>query len=129
MEDLYWKAPLIVTLVILSGLASGLTLGLLGLDNAHLQVLIEQDTPDEESRRQAHYARKIAPLRRKGNLLLTTLLIGNVAVNAALSIVLSDLTDGLLGFLISTMLIVMLGEIIPQSICSRYGLMIGAQAI
>lgn len=46
------------------------------------------------TRVQAEHARKIAPLRAEGNLLLCTLLLGNVAVNAGLSIVLADLTDG-----------------------------------
>ena len=116
-------------LLCMSALFSGLTLGLLGLDNAHLQVLIEQEVTDEESRRQALNAAKIAPIRKEGNLLLTTLLIGNVAVNAALSILLADLTSGLLGFLLSTVLIFIFGEILPQAVCSRFGLQIGAKIV
>jgi metal transporter CNNM len=52
-----------------------------------------------------------------------------VAVNAALSILLADLTDGLMGFFLSTALIVIFGEIVPQAVCSRYGLQIGAKII
>jgi len=127
MSDLIWRIPIIVLLVFASGMFSGLTLGLLGLDNAHLQVLIEQQITDEESRKQSFNASKIAPLRKKGNLLLCTLLIGNVAVNAALSIILADFTDGTIGFLLSTILIVVFGEIAPQALCSRYGLVVGAK--
>ena len=47
MSELVWRIPAIGVLVCFSGLFSGLTLGLLGLDNAHLQVLIEQQITDE----------------------------------------------------------------------------------
>merc|ERR1719334_2024455 len=74
-------------------------------------------------------ARKIKPLRDRGNWLLCTLLLGNVAVNAALSILLADKTSGLVGFIVSTAVIVVFGEIIPQAICSRYALYIGAKTV
>jgi metal transporter CNNM len=61
----------------------------------------------------ASYARKILPLRKRGNLLICTILLGNVAVNSILSILMADLTSGLAGMLISTGIILMFGEIIP----------------
>lgn len=57
---------------------------------------------------------KIIPVRANGNLLLCTLLLGNVAVNALLSIVLANLTSGVVGFILSTAIITLFGEIIPQ---------------
>ena len=107
----------IVVLIFLSALFSGLTLGLLSLDKIGLQIVIGGD--DAEA---AHYARAILPVRENGNLLLCTLLLGNVAVNALL---MADMTSGLVGFLGSTILIVIFGEIIPQASCSRHPLMIG----
>lgn len=120
---LEWLA--IVLLVAMSALFSGLTLGLMSLDLIELDVVIGGDPDSKE----AHYAKKIKPVRSKGNLLLCTLLIGNVAVNSLLSILLADYTSGALGFVLSTIVIVIFGEIFPQATCSRHSLYIGSKAI
>lgn len=59
--------------------------------------------------------------------MLTTLLLGNVAVNAALSIFLGRITAGIIAEIIATALIVIFGEIIPQAIFARHGLNYGAK--
>eukprot|EP00913_Durusdinium_trenchii_P032069 g30032.t1 len=74
-------------------------------------------------------AERIAPIRESGNQLLCTLLLGNVAVNSALSILTADIASGLIGFLVSTALIVVFGEILPQAACSRYALQVGARTV
>jgi metal transporter CNNM len=107
----------VVVLVSMSAFFSGLTLGLLGLDKIGLQIVMSG-----EDKKMADNARRIAPIRENGNLLLCTLLLGNVAVNSYLSILLSTLTTGTTGFLVSTFLILIFGEIIPQATCSRYAL-------
>ncbi len=114
----------IFVLVCFSALFSGLTLGLLSLDKIGLKIVMSGEDPIL-----AQYAETIAPVRENGNLLLCTLLLGNVAVNAYLSILTAELTSGLTGFLLSTVLIVIFGEIIPQASCSRYALQIGSRAI
>lgn len=116
---LTWGA--IVVLGCMSAFFSGLTLGLLGLDKIGLQIVMNGDDRDLAAK-----AEKIAPIREDGNLLLCTLLLGNVAVNAALSILMADLTSGVFGFIFSTLIIVIFGEIIPQAACSRYALHIGS---
>jgi len=112
-----------ILLLIMSGLFSGLTLGLLGLDPLSLKIVANGDTSN------AVYAQKVIPIRAKGNLLLCTLLLGNVAVNSALSILLADFAGGMAGFIVSTAFIVIFGEIIPQAACSRYALYIGSKVI
>ena len=104
----------IVLLSCFSALFSGLTLGLLSLDKIGLKIVMSGG--DEHL---AALAATIAPVRENGNLLLCTLLLGNVAVNAYLSILMAEITSGLAGFLISTAVIVIFGEIIPQASCSR----------
>ncbi|XP_037504168.1 unextended protein isoform X1 [Rhipicephalus sanguineus] len=116
---------LIGTLLVWSGLFSGLTLGLMALDKTELKVIESCGTPEERD-----YARKILPLRRRGNYLLCTLVLGNVCVNSSFTILLDGmLSSGPVAVLLSTLGIVLLGEIIPQAICSRYGLAIGARTI
>merc|ERR1719162_2717562 len=75
----------------------------------------------------AKCAQRIMPVRDKGNQLLCTLLLGNVAVNSALSILTAEMASGLVGFLASTALIVVFGEILPQAACSRYALQVGSK--
>ena len=113
-----------IGLLFLSGCFSGLTLGLLGLDTMALRAVSEAGQEPQKS-----YARAITPLRKDGNLLLCTLLLGNVMVNVMIPILLADLTGGLFGFVFSTVFIVIFGEIVPQATCSRYALYIGSKSI
>ena len=95
-------------LLCLSALFSGLTLGLMGLDTNELEIVRESGEAQER-----RYAAAILPVRRRGNLLLCTLVTGNVAVISLQSILLADLTSGLVGFLLSTVLTVVFGEQVP----------------
>ncbi|PWN28873.1 DUF21-domain-containing protein, partial [Jaminaea rosea] len=109
-------------LVALGGIFAGLTLALMGLDELHLQVLSSSGT-DLERRR----ASKVLRLLAKGkHWVLVVLLLGNVIVNETLPVFLSDFGGGLAAVFTSTILIVIFGEIVPQSVCARYGLAIGA---
>ncbi len=53
-------------------------------------------------------------------------MIGNVLVNSSSTLILGSYLDGLLAAVGSTLFIVIFGEIIPQSMCSRYGLLVGS---
>lgn len=116
----------IAVLTFLSQTFTGLNIGLMSLDTAQLQVLIDVPNKDEAAMDSAKYARRILPLRQKGNLLLCTILLGNTAVNAAMAQLLADYAGGLIGFLLTTAIIVILCEIVPQSVCTRHGLFLGA---
>jgi len=119
---LWASLAIVAVLVMLSALFSGLTLGLMGLDLIGLQTV-----ENGGNKELARCAAKIAPVRKSGNQLLCTLLLGNVAVNSALSILTADIASGPVGFAVSTGLIVLFGEILPQATCSRYALQIGAR--
>lgn len=74
------------------------------------------------------YALRIQPIRKNGHLLLVTLLLGNVLINETLPIIMDDVMGGggIYAILVSSALIVIFGEIIPQAVCSRFGLAVGA---
>jgi len=115
---------IIIVLVLFSAFFSGLTLALMGLDTTGLEIVMSGDNPAL-----SRAAGKIYPVRKNGNLLLCTLLLGNVAVNTLLGILMADLTSGTVGFITSTAMIVIFGEIIPQATFSRYALQVGEIAI
>ncbi|KAI3445849.1 hypothetical protein Pfo_002514 [Paulownia fortunei] len=111
----------IVFLVLFAGLMSGLTLGLMSLSLVDLEVLAKSGTPKDK-----RHAAKILPVVKNQHLLLCTLLICNAAAMEALPIFLDSLVTAWGAILISVTLILLFGEIIPQSVCSRHGLAIGA---
>ena len=65
-----------VVLVVLSGMFSGLTLGLLSLSLEGLDIIIVGGSSDER-----RWAARIYPVRKRGNHLLCTLLFGNTLVS------------------------------------------------
>ncbi|KAJ9561182.1 hypothetical protein OSB04_006342 [Centaurea solstitialis] len=112
---------IILVLVLFAGLMSGLTLGLMSMSLVDLEVLAKSGTPKDRI-----YAEKILPVVKNQHLLLCTLLICNAAAMEALPIFLDRLVVAWGAILISVTLILLFGEIIPQSVCTRYGLAIGA---
>jgi metal transporter CNNM len=61
-------------------------------------------------------------LRRDANLTLVTILIGNVSINVALTMLADSVMVGVVAFLFSTVVITALGEIVPQAYFSRNAL-------
>ncbi|KAJ8439738.1 hypothetical protein Cgig2_009562 [Carnegiea gigantea] len=110
-----------IFLVLFAGLMSGLTLGLMSLSLVELEVLAKSGTPSDRK-----HAAKILPVVQNQHLLLCTLLIANAAAMEALPIFLDSLVTAGVAILLSVTLILVFGEIIPQAVCSRYGLAIGA---
>ncbi|KAJ3929834.1 MAG: hypothetical protein NXY57DRAFT_1090365 [Lentinula lateritia] len=125
-EDIHQRiafAILIPLLVGFSGLFAGLTLGYFSLDLIQLNVLAMSGSP-----KQREYAIKIKPIRENGHLLLVTLLLANMIVNETLPIISTPvLGGGVQSVVVSTILIVIFSEIIPQSLFTRHGLYLGAK--
>ncbi|XP_071986881.1 metal transporter CNNM2 isoform X2 [Engystomops pustulosus] len=122
----FWLQVIFIAMLLcLSGMFSGLNLGLMALDPMELRIVQNCGTDREKN-----YAKRIEPVRRQGNYLLCSLLLGNVLVNTTLTILLDDIAgSGLVAVVVSTIGIVIFGEIVPQAICSRHGLAVGANTI
>ena len=121
----WFKILAIVVCLILSGTFSGLNLGLMSLDQTELKIIINSG-----SERERGYAKAIHPVRKHGNFLLCSILLGNVLVNNSLTIMLDSMIgQGIWAVVGATIAIVIFGEIIPQAICSRHGLAVGAHTI
>ena len=96
-----------------SALFSGLNLAFFSLSRMRLQV---------ESKNGVKAANKILALREDSNMLLTTVLWGNVGINVLLTLLSNSVMSGLTAFMFSTLLITFLGEICPQAYFSRHAM-------
>ena len=110
-----------VFLVLMAGLMSGLTLGLMSLDEVDLEVLKRSGTTKQKA-----CAARILPVIANPHRLLVTLLVCNAVAAEALPLVLDRLTDPITAVVLSVTVVLLFGEIIPQAACSAYGLEIGA---
>ena len=109
----WYNYLIIIILAMLSASFSGLNLGIMSLDPKYLELLAMGPYENKDEERDARLAKRILPLRRRGNLLLCTILLGNVSVNALFSIILSEDAGGVVGFVASTVVIFMFGELFP----------------
>jgi metal transporter CNNM len=107
----------VLILVIFSGTYAGLTLALFG---------IKLSTLEQKIRLGNKQAKKVYEIRKDGNLLLCTLLLGNVVSYTVMAIFLGSITSGILASIIATSLIFIFGEILPQAVFPRHALKIGS---
>ncbi|CAN6452838.1 unnamed protein product [Victoria cruziana] len=111
-------------LVLFAGIMSGLTLGLMSLGLVDLEILQRSGTSLEKKQ-----AAAIFPVLQKQHQLLVTLLLCNAAAMEALPIYLDKIFHPFVAVVLSVTFVLAFGEIIPQAICSRYGLAVGANFV
>ncbi|CDO98988.1 unnamed protein product [Coffea canephora] len=111
-------------LVLFAGIMSGLTLGLMSLSLVDLEILERSGTLTEKKQ-----AATILPVVKKQHQLLVTLLLCNAASMEALPIYLDKLFNQFVAIILSVTFVLAFGEVIPQAICTRYGLAVGANFI
>ncbi len=100
-----------------SAMFSGLNLAFFGLSRLNLEVAAEGGSAE---------AKQVLALRQDSNLLLTTILWGNVAANVLLTMLTDSVMAGTYAFFFSTFGITFLGEIVPQAWFSRNALRMGS---
>lgn len=99
-------------LLSLSGAFSGLNIGL---------MMARPDDLKRKAEQGDKIAARVYRYRKDGYYLIFCILLGNVGVNTAMSILLGNITSGIVGGLIATALITCFGEIFPQAIFSQRG--------
>ncbi|KAJ5937330.1 hypothetical protein N7454_004630 [Penicillium verhagenii] len=92
-------------LVVIGGAFSGLTIALMTQDEVYLRVIELSGEPIG---------------------FLSPSLLGNAITSEALPVVLDQFLDGGVAVLASTALVVIFSDVIPQSVCARHALKIGA---
>jgi len=103
----------VIILVALSAVFSGLNISLMSLDIDDLRRKKKLGNPE---------AAKVLPFREKTHLSLASILFGNIAVVSTVSLVLESYLQGVLAGLVSTLLIVVFGEVLPQAFFARFAL-------
>ncbi|OIS98698.1 PREDICTED: DUF21 domain-containing protein At4g14240-like [Nicotiana attenuata] len=111
-------------LVLFAGIMSGLTLGLMSLGLVDLEILQRSGTPAEKKQ-----AATILPVVQKQHQLLVTLLLCNAAAMEALPLYLDKLFNQYVAIILSVTFVLFFGEVIPQAICTRYGLAVGSNFV
>jgi metal transporter CNNM len=100
----------VALLVAASAVCSGLNIAVMSLDLADLR---------RKAKLGNKAAQRVLPLRRNAHLTLASILLANVAAVSATSLVLDQRFNGWVAGILSTLLIVILGEIIPQALFSK----------
>jgi len=95
-----------------SAMFSGLNLAFFGW--SRLQLEVEAETNPNAAR--------VLKMRADSHFLLTTILWGNVGINVLLTLLTDSILAGVFAFVMSTVLITLFGEIIPQAYFSRNSL-------
>ncbi|KAJ7526535.1 hypothetical protein O6H91_16G010800 [Diphasiastrum complanatum] len=124
--EVLWWAYLGVSagLVLFGGIMSGLTLGLMSLGPVELEILRRSGTQKQQKE-----AATILPVIKNQHQLLVTLLLCNAAAMEALPVFLDKIFHPLAAVILSVTVVLTFGEVIPQAICSRYGLSVGANLL
>lgn len=96
-----------------SAMFSGMNLAAFSISRLRLEVQVAAGNRN---------AKKVLALRQDANFLLTTILWGNVGINVLLTLLSDSVMAGVLAFCFSTVLITLVGEIMPQAYFSRHAL-------
>lgn len=108
----------VMVLILVSAICSGLNISLMSLGKKDLERKAKLGNND---------AKKILPLRANSHLSLASILLTNVGVISITSLVLDQYLGGIVAGIISTLLIVTFGEVLPQALFARFALQFTAR--
>ncbi|XP_038152330.1 metal transporter CNNM1 [Cyprinodon tularosa] len=123
--DVWLQTGVSVLLLALSALCSGLNISMLALDPVELRVLQNSGTEKEQK-----YAGKIESVRKHGNYILCTVVLGNVLTNTCFVVWMCQILGmTALSTASCTLGIFFIGEILPHSVASRHSLAIASKTL
>lgn len=99
-------------IVIFAGLMSGLTVGYTSIDPRMLAIKLRNGTPEEMKS-----SARIKPIIEDKHLLLATLLTANALAMESLPIFLDAIMPAAAAVLVSTSIVLVFGEVVPQALC------------
>lgn len=111
--------------ILFAGLMSGLGMGLLSLDVTTMMAMAGASSDPSERQN----IQKLLPILKRQHLLLVTLLLSNAMAMETLPLLLDRIVSAFAAVIISVTAVLFFGEIIPQAICKKYGIAIGANTI
>ncbi|ORC93663.1 metal transporter CNNM4 [Trypanosoma theileri] len=126
MNGVQWAYLIIAdgVLLLFAALFAGLTLAIMGLDTLSLEIIADSGSEPDKT-----YASKILPIRRLGNQLLCTLILGNVMVNTLIAQITDSHIHGWVATIVSTALTTVGGEVLPQALMSAHALQVGSKSV
>ncbi|XP_078284943.1 metal transporter CNNM3 isoform X5 [Rhinoraja longicauda] len=114
---------LLAVLLLSSALFNLLHLSVLWLDPLELHIIRHCG-----SEREKRSAKSLEPIRKRGNLVLSSLVLGSVLANSALGVLFYLAFDAILpAIFVCAALMFLICEILPYTICSRYGFAIASR--
>lgn len=108
---------LVTVFIIMSAICSGLNVALMSLDPYELK---------RKSKLGNKHAQKVYPFRKNAHLSLASILLVNVAFASAAAIILGNTLNGFVAAALSTILLVIFSELLPQALFTRKALIICA---
>ena len=99
-----------IALVLCAGVMSGLTVGMMSLDELELEMKLAIGDENEKAQ-----ATRLLPVIKKHHLLLVTLLLANAASMEALPIFLDKMFPAEMAVAMSVSFVLVFGEVIPQA--------------
>lgn len=100
----------VLFLIVTSAVCSGLNIALLSLDLGELK---------RKSKLGNKKAQKVYPFRKNVHLSLASILFTNVTITSAMAVILGESLNGLVAVILSTLLLVIFSELLPQALFTR----------
>ena len=111
--EFWFNLIVFLLLACFTGTVSGLTLGYLSIDSLILEIKMKNGDENERN-----YATKIYNLVSNHHWLLVSLLLCNSFACEAMPIVLDKIVSEIMAIIVSVTVLLFVGEIIPQAVCT-----------